>query len=58
MPTCDQTRECEQVITYIDAKGYVYCTQHGQTRQQYVSCRKLRPHELRRLGRGEAVKVY
>ncbi len=58
MPTCDATRECEGSIMMIDAKGYVYCTAHGEHRQQYQSCRKLRPHELRRLGRGEAVKVY
>lgn len=56
--TCDMVKGCPAPVTHIDRDGYVYCTQHGQTRRQYKACRALRPHELRRLGRGETVTKY
>lgn len=55
---CDMTHDCMGEVTHIDDDGFAYCTPHGQTRQQYQSCRKLRPHELRRLQRGEQLKRY
>ena len=45
-------------ITHIDAKGYAYCTPCGRIRQEYQNCRKLRPHELNRILRGEQLTRY
>jgi hypothetical protein len=42
----------------IDRKGYVYCAADGIERRFYVDCRKLRPHELRKLERGEQLARY
>jgi hypothetical protein len=56
--TCDMERDCTEPVTYIDDKGYAYCTAHGLDRQAWRSCRKLRPHELRRLQRGEQLAHY
>jgi hypothetical protein len=55
---CDMKAECEQDVTYIDDHGFVYCTNHGQQRQSWRRCRKLRAHELNRLRRGQQVKSY
>lgn len=56
--TCDMVKDCPEPVTYIDAKGYVYCTHHGRERQSYQRCRKLRPAELMRLETGDALKEY
>jgi hypothetical protein len=54
---------CEQAggeVAYIDESGFAYCTGCGQRRQAdgWKRCRKLRPHELRRLQRGEQLVSY
>lgn len=51
-------RDCAAEVTHIDDKGFAYCTAHGEQRRQYRRCRKLRPHELARLKRGEALTRY
>ena len=48
-------RGCTAPVTYVDVKGYVYCTRHGQQRQSSQRCRKLTPFELRRLQAGETI---
>lgn len=55
---CDMVEDCVEPVTYIDDKGFVYCTPHGLDRQTYRRCRKLRLHELRRISRGEQVAHY
>lgn len=55
---CDMTQNCPKPVAYIDDKGFAYCTDHGQQRQRHCSCRKLRPHELRKLQRGEQLSRY
>lgn len=57
-PTCDGRKECPEPIAYIDHKGWVYCTSHGQHFQASRPCRKLRPHELRRILSGQPVERY
>jgi hypothetical protein len=52
------TDKCTEPVTHIDDKGYIYCSHHGLYRRFYRRCRKLRPHEMRRLQRGELVKHY
>lgn len=56
--TCDMVVGCTAPVEYIDEKGYAYCTPHGVQRQTYRRCRKLRPHELRKLQRGEQLTKY
>jgi hypothetical protein len=56
---CDMNRECAKAVTHIDNKGFVYCTDHGELRKlSRRNCRKLRPHEVNRLKRGEQVIRY
>jgi hypothetical protein len=55
---CDMTDACLNAPTYIDDKGYIYCEGHGKDRQCSHRCRKLRPHELNRLRRGQTVERF
>lgn len=55
---CDMTKDCDQPIAMIDSKGFIYCAGHGLDRQYDQRCRKLRPHELNRLMRGETIERY
>lgn len=59
--TCDMETDCTEPVTMIDCKGFAYCTAHGLTRRDPYwgnRCRKLRPHELRRLQSGRQVARY
>lgn len=56
--TCDMRADCDRPVTMIDSKGWAYCTTHGLIRQTYQNCRKLRPHELNRLKRGQSLLHY
>ena len=55
---CDKDPSCTEPIAMIDNKGFVYCADHGLDRRGWVPCRKLRPHELRRVLRGQLVARY
>jgi hypothetical protein len=50
--------DCHQPPSMIDDKGHIYCAEHGIERRDWRPCRKLRPHELRRIARGEQVTRY
>lgn len=56
--TCDMSTECTDPVAMIDNKGWIYCERHGLERRSWKPCRKLRPHELNRLKRGEPLKRY
>lgn len=56
--TCEMVEDCPQPVTMIDVKGFIYCTEHGMERRFYQRCRKLRPHELRKVQRGIAIDRY
>lgn len=56
--SCDMQADCHATVTHLDEKGFVYCTEHGITRQNYCYCRKLRPFELRILADGKALPSY
>lgn len=58
MPTCEMTTGCTEPVTMIDNGGFVYCTCHGLARRSWKPCRKLRPHELRKIARGETITKY
>lgn len=55
---CDMVRTCSAPVTYLDDGGFVYCTTHGKQRQAHRRCRKLRPHEQRRVASGQLVTRY
>lgn len=55
--SCGMT-DCQSPVTHLDQSGFVYCTAHGIARRSWKPCRKLRPFELRRLGRGEQITRY
>jgi hypothetical protein len=56
---CDMSKTCEEPVTHLDEKGFVYCTKHGiQRRGSGHRCRKLSPSELGQLKRGEALARY
>lgn len=57
VPRCDMEQECLDPVTHLDEKGYVYCTKHGVQRSNWSSirCRKLRPAEVKMLGRGKQI---
>ena len=61
---CDARSNCPDVVTHIDEKGFIYCAKHGVDRRGYPGgfhnrrCRKLRPHEVKRLQRGVVVNKY
>ena len=55
---CDMEHECCEPITHIDNKGFVYCTSHGESRRNSHPCRKLRPHELKKLQAGGQLARY
>jgi hypothetical protein len=57
-PVCDMTADCNEPITHLDDKGFIYCTNHGVSRRYSRPCRKLRPSELNNIKRGEQVKRY
>lgn len=55
---CDMDHDCTDPITHIDNAGFIYCTKHGIRRRDWKPCRKLRPHELNRLKRGQQIAKY
>ena len=61
---CVARKDCTDVVTHIDEKGFIYCAKHGVNRRGYPGgiynrrCRKLRPHEVKRLQRGAVLKGY
>jgi len=57
-PRCEMSKECEAPVSYIDEKGFIYCTECGTRRQSYCRCRKLRPFELRRILNGQQIERY
>jgi hypothetical protein len=59
-PTCDKKKDCPEPVTHIDDRGFVYCAVHGPAMSDgyYRRCRKLRPHELNRINRGETIASY
>lgn len=52
---CDMEKGCTGPVTYVDNKGYVYCTVHGCMRRSIRPCRKLTAAELAKLANGEPI---
>jgi hypothetical protein len=53
---CDMEHNCTAPVTYIDDKGYVYCTGHGAMRRFIRRVRKIGAHEIIRLQLGKTIK--
>ena len=52
---CDMESTCEERVTHLDKKGYVYCARHGLMRRMSQPCRVLRKGEIRRLESGQQI---
>ena len=52
---CDGKRDCTKEVNYIDYRGFIYCSSHGQIRAQYESCRKLKVWEIDKLNSGKPI---
>ena len=57
-PRCDMDDACERDVTYIGEKGWIYCATHAIPRRYWERTRKMRPHELNRIRRGEPLDHY
>lgn len=55
---CDMKADCNELVTHIDDKGFVYCTAHGVRRRDWRPCRKLRSWEVNRLKADKALSRY
>ena len=49
---------CTGNVTYIDEKGFIYCTIHGAIRHTYRKSRKLTRAELKLLQAGKPIERY
>lgn len=49
---------CTGSVTYIDERGFIYCTIHGAMRSMYRRSRKLKPNELKLLQSGKPIERY
>ena len=57
-PACDMKEDCAEPVTHIGEKGYIYCATHAPDRRGWERVRKMRPHELNRIKRGQPLKKY
>lgn len=56
---CEMRHDCKKPATMIEEKGWIYCEDHGNARREPGRrVRKLRPHELRTLERGDVLRSY
>lgn len=57
---CEMSRSCQEPVTHIGSKGYIYCKEHGVARRTYgfESTRKMRPWELRLIDAGKPLPSY
>lgn len=54
-----QDARCLSEATHLDQKGFIYCERCGRWRKRSgYRVRKMRPHELRRIERGELIASY
>lgn len=53
--SCDMEKGCTAPVSYVDNKGYIYCTRHGVMRRVIRPCRKLTAAELKRLQAGQTI---
>lgn len=57
---CEMSKDCQNPITHISEKGFIYCQTDGLRRRaaHYERVRTLRPWELRLLEQGEVLPSY
>lgn len=55
-PWCDY--DCDEPVTHIGEKGYIYCLTHAARRCGYERTRKMRPWELSLIREGKPVPSY
>lgn len=52
---CNMIKDCQCDVSYIDEKGFIYCSNHGKQRQYSMRARKLTNIEIRILASGKAL---
>ena len=57
---CDMAGDCENPVTHIGSKGYIYCAEHALARRMsgYESTRKMRSWEVHLLEVGRQLPSY
>lgn len=55
---CAMDLKCEENISIIDSKGFIYCQKHGLQRKQYQRARKLKPQEIKKIMQGVTLEKY
>ena len=55
---CDMESTCEDKVTHIDEKGFIYCKSHGHGRKSTMHCRQLKPSELKDIEAGKQIAEY
>ena len=55
---CEMRYTCEEAVTHIGSKGYIYCKAHARKRGGYESTRAMRVWEVRLLESGERLPIY
>jgi hypothetical protein len=55
---CDMNSDCDNRVTHIGEKGYVYCAEHAAHRRGVERCRKMRKWELVLIESGKPLPSY
>jgi hypothetical protein len=53
---CDDRRDCDSPVAYVDHKGYLYCECHGPKYKGDRPIRKLKSREIFALSNGQTIK--
>ena len=53
--TCAMSENCNNPVTHIGSRGFVYCSACAKDRQYWERCRRMRQWEIRRLEAGECI---
>ena len=56
---CVMTEDCQEKVTHIDQRGFVYCEHHGlRRRASGTPCRKMTGKEIKFIYAGQLIKGY
>lgn len=56
---CNMIKDCTNVVTKIDIKGFIYCSEHGNQRKiAGIKTRKLTNKEIETLANGKPLGKF
>ena len=58
MSKCEMYDDCQNPVTHIGEKGYVYCAEHVGCRKGWEHCRRMRGWEKARIAAGKPLMSY